>query len=217
MPGTGAGLGVALGWRSATLLLCVLGLLTDGWGTPFLSPQSNLLVAGYLACCLYWMVRRRTPDAPAPTLRGLVTVTIVFVGLISHWTYDDAVNPLPGLTDPDPAAAIANQSAFLIHYVVPAMMLLDWLFLRPHGACSLRRALLWPTYLIGYGVVITVRSIALPHVWARYPVPMFDPSAGGWAAVALAVLGLAAGAYALALLLWWLDRLIAVRLIHHAP
>lgn len=202
---------VALAWRGTTLLLCLTGLLTNGWGLPFLSTQTNLLVLAYLAGACYWMVRRRTANAPAPVMRGVVTVAIVFVGLMSHWVYAGGVNPFQGLGDPDPEVALVNWSAFLIHYVVPALMLIDWVAFGPHRVVGWPRALLWAGYPIVFAVVTVVRSLAFPAVWARYPVEFLDPAVAGWGGVILAVVPLIGLVLVLAGLLWCLDWLAGRR------
>ncbi|QKJ20952.1 Pr6Pr family membrane protein [Microbacterium hominis] len=198
----------ALLCRGATLVCCGVGLLTNAWGLPFLSVQANLLVFGYIAAALYWMVRRGTADAPAPMLRGIVTVAIIFVGLISPWVYGGGENPLPGLVAADPALALVNRSAFLIHWVVPALMLVDWIAFGPHRAVSWRRALWWVAFPLGYALVMIARSIAFPDVWARYPVDFLDPAVNGWGGVVLALLPLVALVFAVAALLWGVDRLV---------
>ena len=120
-----------LWWRAAIVACAVAGLLIGEHRVIYYTCQSNLIVLGYFAGCVYWMVRRDTVEVPAPRLRGPVTLWILITCLISHFVLNHGASPLPGLSDPDPAAALANWSAFLVHYVVPMMVVADWLAFGP--------------------------------------------------------------------------------------
>ncbi|WP_151524267.1 Pr6Pr family membrane protein [Serinicoccus kebangsaanensis] len=198
-------------WRGTTLVACLTGLLTAPWGLPFLSTQTNLLVLGYLAYALPWSVRRRTSHAPAPLLRGGVTTAILLVGVISHWMFAGGELPFAGLVVADPEQALLNWSAFLIHWVVPGCMLIDWVAFGPHRQVAWHHAVWWIAYPIAYALVTLLRSVVFPPVFARYPVDLFDPRVAGWGGVVLGLLPLVALTLALAAVVWGLDWLAGTR------
>ena len=123
------------------------------------------------------MVRRGTTEPPAPRLRGAVTLWILITCLISHVLLSHGENPLPGLSDPDPAEALRNQSAFLVHYVVPIMVVLDWLVFGPHGAVPWRTLPLWILFPLGYGAAVEARAA----VWPGDGGDLWLPTASGGA------------------------------------
>jgi hypothetical protein len=200
---------LTLCWRAAIVVLGVTGLLMGQNSVVYFTTQSNLVALAYFACSLYWMIARGT--TPAPRLRGGVTLWLLITCLISHFLLNHGENPLPGLTDPDPSAALANRSLLLIHYVVPLMVLADWVAFGPHRRVGWRDVPLWVLYPLGYGLAIESRAVAFPAVPVRYPYFFLDPTRHGYAWVAgqfvqLAVVFSILGAAVVAL-----DRLAAPR------
>ena len=119
-------------------------------------------------------------------------------------------SPLPGLADPDPAAALRNWSLFLLHYAVPVMVVADWAAFGPRRQVLWRDLPLWLLFPLGYGLTNVFRAIVFPTVPDRYPYPFLDPGVqGGYAGVALQMLILAVEFTVLASLLIGVDRLAA--------
>lgn len=161
-------------WRVAIVAVCLLGLSSGNHRLVYFTIQSNVIVFAYYAGALYWMVRRGIPDAPAPRLRGAVTTWILTTALVSHVLLNEGASPLPGLIDADPAQALANQSLFLLHYVVPGMVLVDWLLFGPRRAVRWRDGLLWLIYPAAYAVVTLSRAVAFPTIADRFPYPFLN-------------------------------------------
>jgi len=178
----------AFWWRLVIVLAAVLAVTEQEWRLAFFTTLSVGAVLVYLVVVLYWMVKRRTTDPVAPRLRGGVTLWIVTTALISHFIVEGGASPFPGMTDPDPAVAIEYQSPFLMHYVIPFMVLVDWIVFGPHGIVRWRDALWWLLFPLAYGVISIIRGQLFPFVPDRFPYPFFDPTISGWGAVALGLL-----------------------------
>lgn len=199
-----------LWWRVLVVLAVSAGFLTGTHQIAYYTSQSNLFVLGYFGAALYWMIRRRSPAAPAPRLRGAVTLWIVITGLISHFLLENGASPLPGLVAGDPWERLANWSLFFLHYVSPAMVLLDWVLFGPRRRVRWRDLWLWLIYPFAYGVGYTFRALLLPWVPARYPYFFLDPGqVGGYGGlvVYMLVLLVVFGAFGAALI--GIDRLAA--------
>lgn len=185
----------------------LVGLLADQYRMAYYTTQSNLITLGYFGGVLYWMVRRNTVEPAAPRLRGAVTLWILITGLISHFLLEGGANPLPGLWIDDPAQQAVNWSRFLVHYVVPTLVLIDWVAFGPRRVSPWRDLWLWILYPLGYGVASVLRAIAIPTISDRYPYFFLDPTSHGygWVAGQFVQLGLEFAALGAILLL--IDRL----------
>jgi hypothetical protein len=167
-------------WRLIIVVCGVVGLLAAEHRILYFTSQSNLITVGYFTGSLYWMVHRGTPDAVAPRLRGAVTLWILITCLISHFMLNHGANPLPGLADPDPATALFNRSLFLVHYVVPVMVLIDWVAFGPHRVVRWRDMPVWIVFPVGYGLIIEVRAAVLPAAPIPYPYPFLNAAEHGY-------------------------------------
>ncbi len=187
----------------------LVGLLVGDHRIVYYTCQSNLITLGYFGGVLYWMLRRGTVAPAAPRLRGAVTLWIVITGLISHFMLQHGVNPLPGLAAADPAERLTNWSMFLVHYVVPILVLTDWVAFGPRRVSPWRDLPLWILFPLGYGVTSVARAVAFPTAPARYPYFFLDPTTHGYGWVAGRFVYLAVIFTALAAALLGIDRLAA--------
>ncbi|MEU9130879.1 Pr6Pr family membrane protein [Kitasatospora sp. NPDC048540] len=172
----------ALWWRLGIVLSAGLGLILGNSSLVYFTTESNVIVLGYFAAAVHWMVRRGTVDAPAPRLRGAVTLYITITGLVAHILLNHGANPLPGL-GPGPDR-LQNWSSFLLHYTTPLMVLADWLCLKPRNASRWRDLPLWLSFPLGYAVVTEVRAALFPSFPLKYPYFFLDPTTNGHAWVA---------------------------------
>ncbi|BCY08335.1 Pr6Pr family membrane protein [Actinoplanes sp. L3-i22] len=187
-------------WRVLIVLAGVAGLYAGDYGVVAYTTQSALIAVGYYLAVLYLMGHRRTTEAAAPRLRAAVLSWLLLSGLVLHFVLAGGANPLPGLTGPDP---IADWSSFLLHYVLPAMVLVDWLLFRPYGVTRWGDVLLWMLYPLGYaGIALGRGQLGFP-----YPYTFLNPERLGWPGVGMWIGGLAAGFGVLGTLLIGLDRL----------
>lgn len=199
----------ALWWRVAIVLACVFGVTAQEWRLAFFTTLSVIAVLGYFSVVLYWMVRRGTTVPVAPRLRGGITLWIVTTALISHFIVEGGASPFPGMVDSDPAVAVEYQSRFFMHYLIPAMVLFDWVVFGPHGIVKWRDGLWWLLFPLAYGVISIARGQWFPYVSDRFPYPFFDPTIAGWGGVALGLLEVVLANAVIALGVIGLDRLSA--------
>ncbi|GAA1987765.1 Pr6Pr family membrane protein [Microbacterium pumilum] len=163
-----------LWWRLAIVFVCVWGLGLGAQPLLFFTTQSNIIVLAYFAVAVWWMVVHRTTKAPAPRLRGGVTLWIVTTGLVAHLILNHGESPFPGLVDAAPGVAMANQALFLLHYAVPLMVLIDWALFGPRGTVRLRDQIVWILYPVIYGAAALLRGALFPDVSSRFNYPFFD-------------------------------------------
>jgi len=198
-----------LWWRTVIVIAGMAGLLLGNPQIAYYTTQSNLITAGYFACCLYAMVRRGSTEPAAPRVRGAITLCIMITCLVAHFLLNHGANPLPGLVVADLAEATTNRGIFLLHYVVPLMVLADWLAFGPHRVSPWRDLPLWLILPLGYGFTSIARAVLAPTVPYRYPYFFLDPTTHGYGWVALQMVQLAVEFAVLGALLLALDRLVA--------
>ncbi|MCR2785839.1 MULTISPECIES: Pr6Pr family membrane protein [unclassified Microbacterium] len=196
-------------WRVAIIVVCLLGLSSGNHRLVFFTTQSNVIVFAYFAGALYWMLRRGTTDAPAPRLRGATTAWILTTALVSHVLLNYGASPLPGLFVTDPAEALANRSLFILHYVVPGMVLVDWLAFGPRRAVRWRDGLVWLLYPFLYGVITLARAIAFPTIADRFPYPFLNIDYLGIGGALLGLLQVVAVIAVVGAIVIGLDRAVA--------
>ncbi|WP_369068867.1 Pr6Pr family membrane protein [Kineococcus terrestris] len=200
--------------RALVVVLVVLGVLwvpAAGWDDPRLTPagigtklvyftiQSNLLLAAVLAVDV--VARLRSRAGPSPWLVGGATFFVTITGVV----YNTLLVPGGG---PEAVLLLAGRpSSDLLHAVVPALALLDWVLFRPHGVLSVRRSLVWLVYPFAYSVFAIVRG-GLVDSSVRYPYWFLDPTEIGWGGVGLAFAALLPAFAVLACLFVGCDRVL---------
>jgi len=135
----------------------------------FFTIQSNILAAAMLAVAA--LVRRgeRTPLLEAA--RGAAAFYIAITGVVF------AVF-LSGLQEQlDTHNEFVNS---VLHYVIPAVVVADWLLDPPRSRLGSRTALLW----LGYPVAWFAYTLARGSAEHWYPYPFVDVSEHGYAGVA---------------------------------
>lgn len=106
---------------------------------------------------------------------------------------------LQGLWDPQGLQLVADTT---LHYVTPALVLLDWLLFTPKG--TLRWVYVWPWLMVplAYGAYSIVRG---SHA-GFYPYPFLDVSEHGLTQVGVNMAGMCAVFLVLGLVLVLIDR-----------
>jgi len=195
----------ALWWRIGILLAGGYGLTFSTSSLVYFTVQSNVIVFGYFAGALYWMLRDGVVVTPAPRLRGAITLWLLITGLVSHILLAHGANPLPGLlAGPD---RYAEWAVFAVHYLVPIMVLVDWLAFVPRHRLSWTVLPLWLSYPLAYAVIAEARAAAYTGFDTPYPYYFLDPTTHGYGWVAGQFLVLTVEFAVLGAILVLIDRL----------
>ncbi|WP_189331439.1 Pr6Pr family membrane protein [Actinoplanes ianthinogenes] len=176
-----------------------------------------LIAIGYYSGALYWMHRRRTTEAAAPRLRAALA-SWSLLGLVLLHVLARPGDPLDGLIGDNPANVVVHWSFFLTYYVVPGMVVLDWLLFRPYGAARWPDVFLRLLFPLGYVGLLLGRTVLFPEVRMYTGIyPFFNPRVRTWAEIGVLVLVLSAGYLLLNVLLVGFDRLRRPRVTTAAP
>lgn len=84
---------------------------------------------------------------------------------------------------------------YTIHYIVPLLMLVDWLLFADKAELIWYKGLIWialPLLYLGFVVLRARLSGDIQDTGSAYPYPFIDPGVAGWGRVALNVAVLAA-------------------------
>jgi hypothetical protein len=129
--------------------------------------------------------------APLDMWRGAAALYMATTGVVY-------VLLLSGLED-----ALQTQISWVnlvVHYIMPVVVVLDWLIDPPRRRVPFARALLW----FVFPVVYLVYSLARGALVGRYPYPFLDPTgARGYGGVAVAAVFIAVGLVGFTALLAW--------------
>jgi hypothetical protein len=172
------GRSAAFWWRIGIVLAGAFGLSFRNFSLVYFTVQSNLIVFAYYIGVLYWMCVRKTEEAAAPRLRDAMTYWIVITGLVSHVILEHGANPLPGLVSGD--NLFDEWAVFAVHYIVPLMVLVDWLLFQPRRPSSWSMVLRWMSYPLFYAVLVLARAAIYPDFPIAYPYFFLDPRENGY-------------------------------------
>ncbi len=164
----------------------------------FFTIQSNLLVALLLVTVGLYVLLGKSGRSVA-YLRGALTLYMTMTGIIYVLLLSGYEQ---GLQTTIPAVNV------VLHYIMPAVVLLDWLIFPPQKRLSFQKALVWLVYPMLYLAYSLVRGIFVN--W--YPYPFIDPVASGWPNLIGISLVIALGSL---LLTWALVLRTSVRRSHN--
>ncbi|MEU6668687.1 Pr6Pr family membrane protein [Streptomyces sp. NPDC046727] len=181
-------------------------------GTPartlsYFSVQTNILVTVVmlLSAARAWRARRALPSA----VTGATLLYAVIAALVYHLLLDHTTPPfsMTGATTA-PERWHAQWAALqVLHVLVPAAVVLDWLLLTPAARLHLRQTAAWLLYPLAYLAFSLIRAAFLaPSNPARYLYPFLDVTAHGYRSTLANALLLGLAIYTLAVLLVGLDH-----------
>ena len=134
----------------------------------FFTIQSNILAAATLV--LVALVRRDERSQLFDAVRGAATFYITITGVVFALL-------LSGLQEElDTHIAFVN---FVVHYLIPVVLVVDWLVEPPRHRLGPRIALAWLVYPLGWFAYTLVRGSIVD--W--YPYPFVDASRHGYGGV----------------------------------
>lgn len=174
--------------------------IADRWGMPtfhlgnflsYFTQLSNLYAAGVLGAGL-WLAARPV-SARYESMRGaavlyVLITAIVYELLLAHIDAQQHVTP--------------TYNNWVLHRIVPLVVLGDWLYVVPRSPISRQSATAWLAFPVVYLAYTLIRG-----AWEDwYPYPFVDPRPHGYLPVALQCSMIALGACLLAMTIRWLGN-----------
>ena len=184
-------------------VLVQCGVLT---GKPDFSVINYYTLLTNVMCAVYFFFAGihviRGGDTLSPKLKGAVCMGITVTGLVYHFL-------LAGTFTMHGTLAVSNV---ILHYIVPAMSVLDWLLFDKKGNYTATSPLIWLFLPDLYFVQVVVRVLLGFNAGGsgiRYPYPFIDAGVLGWGQVMLNVVVLNLLFTALGYIYYFADRLMA--------
>ena len=146
----------------------------------FFTIQSNILAAFILLIVGIGTLREKKGTPQFAFLRGAATLYMIMTGIIFALL-------LSGLQQ-----ALQTTIPWVnvtLHYVMPIVMLIDWLLYPPRTTIEFKKALWWLLYPLAYLLYSWIRG-AFIH-W--YPYPFLNPETNGWPQTILICIALSMG------------------------
>lgn len=195
-------------------ILCIIALLTivairpwgawdvgrapdfAGWNLfSYFTVQSNIIAAVVLVLAAITIVRRTPFGDWFRYVRGGAVLYMLITGLV--YTFLLQNNP-----DANPSLGF-DWKNFVLHQFGPLFIIMWWLLWPSAKAITSREAWWWLVFPIAWIVYTLIRA----SVTGWYPYPFLNPDkVGGWGAVTLYIIGIAAAFIGLAQLLAWVSR-----------
>lgn len=160
----------------ALTVQCLYGA-QQGWSLlnffSFFTVQSNIVAAIVLLVVGVGTLVGAQSHRQFAFLRGAATLYMLMTGIISFLLLSD-------VPAEDLQATIPWVNA-VIHYIMPIVMLADWLLYPPQFIFSFRTTIYWLVFPLLFLVYSLVRGAATG--W--YPYPFLNPDTAGWGGLIL--------------------------------
>lgn len=202
-------------YRLLFLFLCEAGILLQ-YAAVSQSGNAAMLSCYYtvlsnILCFVYFavlVVAQRKKENPL--VKGSVTMCIAVTGIVYHFLLDGMMEANAASVSPVPDAG-----NFLVHTVVPVMVVLDYFLFFPKGQYKSLHPIAWLVLPYLYFGFILLRAEISDSLFSgfggaksRYPYPFLDVDLYGWDKVLLIVLGITVAFLALGYIAYVLDRLL---------
>lgn len=132
----------------------------------FFTIQSNLLTALLLVAigsCMLAGIQKNIGYLRGATTLYMTTTGVIYFLLLSN----------------DPNTLLIPWVNTTLHYIIPAIVFLDWILFPPMTALSFKKALIWLAYPLAYLGYSLIRG----SVVGWYPYPFINPDMKGWGSV----------------------------------
>jgi len=201
-------------YRCMFIAACSVGLILnffirqgrfDSLSLIYYTNQSNLLCVIYFAALVVCMVPHLRDDANVillPRVKGALTLMITVTMLVYHFLL---AGNLPASEKIHFYRWLSNT---LLHYVAPAMVILDWILFDLKRAFKLFDPLIWLLIPLVYAIFTMIRA-EIGRVMSggsRFPYFFLDIDAIGWNGVLFYVGVFAVAFTALGYIIYFLDR-----------
>jgi hypothetical protein len=198
-------------WRLLLIGVCLWGILlnvlpsTDWFNIlSYYTLQSNIIVLVFFIAFLIYSLRLggKAPSARYYTVKGAVTMCITLTLLIFHFLLRPTLFSMS-----DGASYVNSPMNIIVHYVVPLMVLIDWLLFDRKGHFRKTDPLIWTIIPWAYFAFSLIRAqfAVFTNTGSRYPYFFIDIDKYGVGQVALNVLIIAVGYVALGYLFYGID------------
>lgn len=167
-------------YRALALALCLLGLaiqlgVFSGQFNPgtliFFTIQSNIV------CALIWLALLIRPQLPA-MWHGIAAQGILLTMVVYHFLLAGGAFSMSSFT-----GSLYGVANLLVHYIVPAMMIVDFLVLAPRQRLSRNAPLCWAVFpLLYFGFAMIHGATGRPiyeGAATSYPYFFIDPKCPG--------------------------------------
>ena len=202
-------------YRLLFLFLCEAGILLQ-YAAVSQSGNAAMLSCYYtvlsnILCFVYFavlVVAQRKKENPL--VKGSVTMCIAVTGIVYHFLLDGMMEANAASVSP-----VLDAGNFLVHTVVPVMVVLDYFLFFPKGQYKSLHPIAWMVLPYLYFGFIWLRAEISDSLFSgfggaksRYPYPFLDVDLYGWDKVLLIVLGITVAFLALGYIAYVLDRLL---------
>ncbi|MGM7776411.1 Pr6Pr family membrane protein [Arthrobacter sp. KNU-44] len=169
-----------------TQLTVHIGLGFDPWNFfSYFTNLSNIFASVVLLISGYRVLVGKRPSELDDATRGTATIAMAVVGLVfgALLAGQDLGSLLPWVN-------------FVVHYLMPVVMVADWLFQPPRSRLAIKHLWYWLLYPVAYLVYSLIRGSFVN--WYAYW--FIDPMrAGGWGGVAVFAVSISIGFLAVSL------------------
>ena len=200
------------------IILCLTGLLLNSGintgifrtsGFNYYTILSNIVCLIYMSSSLIYnqirLKNNKNIKTFTPRIKGSVTLCIFITFMIYNCVL------IPQNFSIDKLHIFLTLSNILVHYIIPLMMIGDWLLFDNKMIWKKTDPIFWLFLPIAYFIFVTIRAQIggiIPGTNSRYPYPFMDADLLGWGKYILAFFILAAAFLILGYLLYFVDRLI---------
>lgn len=202
-------------YRLLFLFLCEAGIVLQ-YAAVSKDGNAAMLTCYYtilsnMVCFLYFAVLVVAQHKKEnPLLKGSVTMCIAVTGLVYHFMLNGVME-----ANAEKVSPVLLAGNILVHYVVPAMVVLDYFLFFPKGQYKSLHPIAWlvlPYLYFGFALlraeISDTRFSGFGGAQSRYPYPFMDVDLYGWDKVLLIVLGITVAFLALGYIAYVIDRLL---------
>lgn len=137
---------------------------------------SNIFAAVVLLLGALYLIQHREPTATDDIIRGTAVVSMALVGIVFSILLRD-----------EDLGSLLPWVNIVLHYVMPVVMVLDWLYQPPKTKLVVTQTWVWLIFPFLYLVYSLIRG----SIVGFYAYPFFNPTkVGGYGVVALYCLGI---------------------------
>lgn len=208
----------ALSYRIIFVLISAAGLILQ-FSNSF--AYGKVLICYYtilsnILCFLYfvYLVLAR-PKKEKPLLKGAITMCITITGLVYHFMLSGGtMGSATGLS----AQIISN---YILHYIVPIMVILDYLLFFEKGKYKWFHPFVWLVIPYVYAAFIFIRAYFGEAIFmgfgpdskpSRFPYPFVDVDLLGMNKVVLMIIGITFAFLILGFISYGIDKLLGKKL-----